>query len=1007
MLHRVKANGAKKTTKKSAKTAPAKTKRGSMKSARADAAAPATGSPIVLAAPSLDTTRSIALTDADWRWATWRELPPPPPDPPARSFDLAECCERLATKVKVIGKGAEWDFSEAGIDGGMSREEARFWLECLLGIQRSVPPAKKAAELGKKTLAPVALPSVRRRLTTCSEEPAPELALVLARLFSPMAVSEWFLEEKPPCEEGSAGGRFFHGYREHVFPRLTAEEKAELRQRIAPEITIASFANDATDDERRDPSWLKYAGTAVDHFKEPSGAFFLAVLLGMHRELEAVVKALPSSWYRGEGKSDGYNVPQVMIFGLGSPELVKQEMARLQLSLHHPSYVRAWLAHTEYSGLDAVADTIVETKDRGRAAALAEVLALVRAPENTGPMLSLALRSKVPEIGAAWLEKNVGHSISGYVALAGGHGPLASAATQRLRTLAAAGHAARIDEVTRSATGDAGRTAREAVAAVARRVPVLEKEPPWLAAGLAKAKKLERPRWIAIETLPDIEIAGHKLAPAHVDALLAALSSSESITDDDRALPRLELAHPLVLAVREHATPASRDAFAWRLFEEWLFAGAPPRNKWAFLAVGFLGGDASVLRLAPMIREWPGKNLHQRAVLGIDVLGAIGSDAALVQIAGVAQKLYFPALKRRAEDVMIEIAGARGMSPEELADEIVPHGGFDANGRRTFERSGRTFDVVLGPEATPMLRDAASGARVPDLPEPADGDDRVEARRVAAEWSTLQGTLAETFAIQAERLEQAMVAGRRWSPQKFERLLVRHPLMGHIARTLVWGAFAPGAAAAELQAKVRRLKGASASTHGEDEPVTAPATTFRVAEDGSLADVNDGEMRLSRKAEIGIVHPLDLDLRLREKWSVLLAEYEIIPPFEQLGRTLHALEDGEAKADDLSARFEEKTWPARQLIDSLRQRGWTHGHAGRGIIASHFKRFPGAGVTAVVGHDAYAVSSVPEEEAMQVHSIYFLLGGNRIDEQSDYGVKIPLGRIDPKAISEVLYDLSS
>jgi len=43
-------------------------------------------------------------------------------------------------------------------------------------------------------------------------------------------------------------------------------------------------------------------------------------------------------------------------------------------------------------------------------------------------------------------------------------------------------------------------------------------------------------------------------------------------------------------------------------------------------------------RLTPMIRAWPGESAHARAVIGLDVLAAIGSDVALMHLHGIAQK---------------------------------------------------------------------------------------------------------------------------------------------------------------------------------------------------------------------------------------------------------------------------------------------------------------------------------------------------------------------------------
>ena len=49
-----------------------------------------------------------------------------------------------------------------------------------------------------------------------------------------------------------------------------------------------------------------------------------------------------------------------------------------------------------------------------------------------------------------------------------------------------------------------------------------------------------------------------------------------------------------------------------------------------------------------MVRAWPGESQHQRAVLGLECLRAIGTDVALMQLNGIAQKLSFKGLKARA-----------------------------------------------------------------------------------------------------------------------------------------------------------------------------------------------------------------------------------------------------------------------------------------------------------------------------------------------------------------------
>lgn len=893
--------------------------------------------------------RSITLGDADWSWASWRAPRPRPPLPPPPHFAIAASCKLLAENVRVLRSKKEWDFSGAGLHAAMARDEARFWVAAMVGIEGDVTPAQRAKKLARKLPELPTLATIAQTLARSTAEPPPELPLVLAAAFSPLEVALLVLESKPPTDGEHAGGTFVHGFHEHVLPLLGVADLATLRARVAPFVTVEAFT--------------------LDHYEEPHGAFFLAAMLGLHELLEPVLASFSDVWYRGE-KSDALHVPQLLIFGLASPERVLHHMRRLGLSLHHPVFVRGWLAHTETAALDLVTRSICETKDARRAVELAEVLALVRAPETAGPMLEIAARSKAAAgIAKAWLDTEVGHAARGYAMLAVARGPLASTAAQRLKQLRAAGLA--VEDVEGVDPEDATRLA---IAMADRTLPVLEDLPSWLAEGLADVARLAQrpPRWLARGDLPDLEVAGPhgspaKLGPDHVDAVLLALAAST-----------FEEPHALALALREHATPDARDAFARRIFDAWLMAGGDAKQKWALVALGLLGADAAAVHLAPLVRVWPGEGLHQRAVLGIDALAAIGTETAVVQIVGIAQKLWFPALKMRAEAMLEVLAQARGTTRADLEDSVVPAGGFDEHGRRVLRVGDRAFEIVLGRDATPVLRDDA-GVRTDDLPAPRPGDDLALYQRAATEWSTLRTGLQETFEIQAERLEQAMVQGRTWTAAAFDQRLVRHPLMSHLARTLVWAVF----------------QGARV------------VATFRVAEDGTLADAEDAEYILPADAAIGIAHPLDLDEPAILHWGAVLADYEVLAPFDQIGRAVFALTEAERATQDLALRLEGKEWPAEAFLLTLRRRGWTHGDASGGYVANHVKEFPAHGLTAVLRHDLYRPGEGLGHYQQRVGGLFFqkLLGVETPDAPIVFSGRIALGNVDRRCVSEVLYDL--
>src|SRR5262249_9832896 len=227
-----------------------------------------------------------------------------------------------------------------------------------------------------------------------------------------------------------------------------------------------------------------------------------------------------------------------------------------------------------------------------------------------------------------------------------------------------------------------------------------------------------------------------------------------------------------VPALKAHADPGSLDVFAWKLFDLWQGEGAPTKDRWAMSAIGSLGGDGCVLKLTPLVREWPGEGAHARAVLGLECLREMGSDTALMALNGIAHKLKFKSLKQKAQAMAEDIARSRGLTREQLADRVVADCSLDARGSRVFHYGPRQFRVVLGAEMKPLVRDAA-GKVLADLPAPNKADDQERAEAAKTEWKLLKQTLHEALKIQAERLEDAMITGRRWTPQEFDALLVK------------------------------------------------------------------------------------------------------------------------------------------------------------------------------------------------------------------------------------------
>lgn len=118
-------------------------------------------------------------------------------------------------------------------------------------------------------------------------------------------------------------------------------------------------------------------------------------------------------------------------------------------------------------------------------------------------------------------------------------------------------------------------------------------------------------------------------------------------------------------------------------------------------------------------------------------------------------------------------------------------------------------------------------------------------------------------------MERMLGEERKLDASIFLDAFVRHPLIGHLTQRLVWGAY-DGRTLLE---------------------------TFRVAEDRSLATLDEDTYELSSDAKVGLMHPIRLHpLRmtghaadLSARWGQVLSDYTIVQPFDQLARATEVL----------------------------------------------------------------------------------------------------------------------
>lgn len=882
----------------------------------------------------IEVTSRIDLDPRDWFWAMWRD-PDPLPEPAHREFDFDACVEQIRS-IKGGRSRGRFVVGHPEDVSVLSPAEAEFWMHCHFQ-QRSYKTPNKLADAmaAMKVTGKVSVADIKR-LHKKHEYLSFQY---IAQILNADDYIELLLAL--PYPDGTSQ------FRDQILPYMSRAQRKKYR---------------------------KSMGEMAETAKPPKNfhtdfhvSCYLAAALGNHSAVRKVlaVNAPQGHWHSG----------LELAFGLNTEEMENYVYDHLKEKYHHfpGTLIRPWIAHTELTRLDFVKDRVMNASRGDWSGQVATDLGCVKAPDVAPMMLEFRVTGRAPDVATDWLDTEIGNSVTGLVPVAVGRSKLAEAAQTYLREKQRLGFGSVINKALKLVSRSDAKRLKDTVLNVVPIGPPLtvKTTPKQLQAAIDQAADLQPIKkdadWIVIDKLPPLAVGKGSLSREQVAALLLALQHSD-----------LEQQHELVDVIAKLADREVLAEFIWSLFELWLGARAPRTHRWAMHALGLLGNDDTVLKLTPLIRAWPGESQHPRAVLGLQCLRAIGSEVALMQLSGIAQKVKFKGLQQQAMKCVDQIAAEMGMTKDQLEDRVVPDCGLDKNGSREFDFGPRKFFFSLSPENKPVVRDEDRKIRK-DMPKPGANDDADKAKQALADWKQLKSQIRDTVKVQNARLEQALITGRRWSPDDFDKLLVRHPFMTNLVQRLLWGGF--------------NKQGILTSC-------------FRITEERDFADIEDNTTSLDGFESIGMVHPLHLDQKRLSQWGEQFSDYEIVPPFPQLGRPVHRLTAAEKKKSTFQ-RFENLTVPAYTLLGILNRNGWTRGMPqDNGVFCEHYKHFYDADLTASVAYrHGIGIAYFDGEEDQDLEAILFLKGIYKPTGWPRHKPQVKLGSVDPVIVSEVIADL--
>ena len=261
---------------------------------------------------------------------------------------------------------------------------------------------------------------------------------------------------------------------------------------------------------------------------------------------------------------------------------------------------------------------------------------------------------------------------------------------------------------------------------------------------------------------------------------------------------------------------------------------------WMRWSLRHLADDEVIRRMTPALK-------HSTIYAVLEALARDGDRAALIELATAQER----------EDVtgaLERVASAKRTTADELVETMLPTTPLEPEGTTTLVYGSTTLRVGFDTTLAPVLY--AGEKRLASLPRAKSSDDPVAIRLAKEHWEELKEDVRSIAHLRGHALESAMHTARRIPASQFLAGWATHPLGKHQARGVVW-----------------------AVERGSD------LVTFRVAEDSTLADIDDHELVLQPTDFVRVPHPVELSPELVNRWATIMSDYGLMQPVVQLGRT--------------------------------------------------------------------------------------------------------------------------
>ncbi|AJP00246.1 hypothetical protein TU94_00425 [Streptomyces cyaneogriseus subsp. noncyanogenus] len=266
----------------------------------------------------------------------------------------------------------------------------------------------------------------------------------------------------------------------------------------------------------------------------------------------------------------------------------------------------------------------------------------------------------------------------------------------------------------------------------------------------------------------------------------------------------------------------------------------------------------------------------------VTALARTDSREALAELARLATRVTYKGTLKLLDAALDTRARALGLGREEIEELAVPAYGLTEVGRLATQLGDVTALLeIQGAKAVLRWR-SATGKEVKSVPAAVRRDHPEELKELKAAVKDIDKMLG----AQAERLDRQFLARRTWSYAAWRERYLDHPLVGSLARRLLW---------------------------------TVDGTTVGFA-DGALRTLTDDPVE--HGTEVALWHPVGREPAEVVAWRDWLERHAITQPFKQAHREVYLLTDAERATGTYSNRFAAHIVRQHQFHSLAAVRGW-------------------------------------------------------------------------------------